>query len=245
MVTSQSQAIKSGRKIRGYKPNQTVTNRNFQVNIALEFQHLLEAGEVFGAVAGDESDVFEAHAAGFGVVEAGFDGDDLAAFEFAGGGGADARGFVNFEAEAVAGTGWSRPAGTGGIFLCTSGTTGTPKGILLRDDQIGHVAAAVASHHRLSPADRGYCCLPLFHINAEVVGLLATLAARACLVLDRRFSRTQFWPLIETKRITWINAVPAIITVLAMDPDQPGPTAERVRSVRPARAAISCTGVRS
>jgi 2,3-bisphosphoglycerate-dependent phosphoglycerate mutase len=36
---------------------------------------------------------------------------------------------------------------------------------------------------------RGYCCLPLFHINAEVVGLLATLAARACLVLDRKFSR--------------------------------------------------------
>jgi oxalate---CoA ligase len=110
------------------------------------------------------------------------------------------------------------PAGTGGIFLCTSGTTGTPKGILLRDDQLSHVAAAVASHHRLSPADRGYCCLPLFHINAEVVGLLATLAARACLVLDRRFSRRGFWPLIEARRITWINAVPAIITVLAIDP---------------------------
>jgi acyl-CoA synthetase (AMP-forming)/AMP-acid ligase II len=55
------------------------------------------------------------------------------------------------------------PAGAsraGGIFLCTSGTTGAPKGVLLREDQIGHVAAGVAGHHRLSPADRGYCCLP-------------------------------------------------------------------------------------
>ncbi len=131
------------------------------------------------------------------------------------------------------------PRGTGGIFLCTSGTTGTPKGILLREDQIGHVAAAVASHHRLTAADRGYCCLPLFHINAEVVGLLATLAARACLVLDRKFSRRGFWPLIEERRITWINAVPAIITVLAMDPDETGRPGGRVRFIRSASAPLA------
>ena len=59
-----------------------------------------------------------------------------------------------------------------GIYLCTSGTTGTPKGILLGGEQLCHVAAAVAGHHRLTPADRGYCCLPLFHVNAEVVGVL-------------------------------------------------------------------------
>jgi oxalate---CoA ligase len=128
-------------------------------------------------------------------------------------------------------------AAAGGIFLCTSGTTGTPKGILLRDDQLAHVALAVASHHRLSTADRGYCCLPLFHINAEVVGLLGTLAARACLVLDRKFSRRGFWPLIDSKRITWINAVPAIITVLAMDPvERP---AGRVRFIRSASAPLA------
>ena len=133
---------------------------------------------------------------------------------------------------------WPEPgAGIGGIFLCTSGTTGTPKGILLRDDQLAHVAAAVASHHRLSPADRGYCCLPLFHINAEVVGLLATLAARACLVVDRKFSRRGFWPLIEEKRITWINAVPAIITVLTMDPVKR--PAGRVRFIRSASAPLA------
>ena len=132
-----------------------------------------------------------------------------------------------------------RPAGAsraGGIFLCTSGTTGTPKGILLREDQLGHVAAAVASHHRLTPADRGYCSLPLFHVNAEVVGLLATLAAGACLILDRRFSRRRFWALIEERRVTWINAVPAIIAVLAMDP--PAVRPGRVRFVRSASAPL-------
>ncbi len=132
------------------------------------------------------------------------------------------------------------PAGlsrAGGIFLCTSGTTGVPKGILLREDQLCHVAAGVAGHHRLTPADRGYCCLPLFHVNAEVVGLLATLAAGACLVLDRKFSRRGFWALIEERRITWINAVPAIIAVLAMDPPAV-PPAGRVRFVRSASAPL-------
>jgi oxalate---CoA ligase len=126
---------------------------------------------------------------------------------------------------------------TGGIFLCTSGTTGTPKGILLREDQLAHVAGTVAGHHRLTPADRGYCCLPLFHVNAEVVGLLATLTARACLVLDRKFSRRGFWPLIAERQITWINAVPAIITLLAMDPPEER-VSERIRFVRSASAPL-------
>src|ERR1700677_5296566 len=128
-------------------------------------------------------------------------------------------------------------ATAGGIFLCTSGTTGTPKGILLRTDQLAHVAAAVAGHHRLTPADRGYCCLPLFHVNAEVVGLLATLAAGASLVLERKFGRRGFWDLIDEQRITWINAVPAIITVLAMDPPTARPSG-RVRFVRSASAPL-------
>jgi len=127
---------------------------------------------------------------------------------------------------------------TGGIFLCTSGTTGAPKGILLREEQLSHVAACVARHHRLTAADRGYCCLPLFHVNAEVVGLLATLSAGACLALGRRFSRRGFWELIDERRITWINAVPAIIAVLAMGPPAVRPQG-RLRFVRSASAPLS------
>jgi len=135
------------------------------------------------------------------------------------------------------------PPPAGGIFLCTSGTTGAPKGVLLRDGQLAHVAACVAIHHRLTPADRGYCCLPLFHVNAEVVGLLATLAARAALVLDRRFSRRGFWELIEEQEITWINAVPAIISILATEPPAVRPPA-RVRFVRSASAPLPPSALR-
>jgi oxalate---CoA ligase len=135
------------------------------------------------------------------------------------------------------------PSAAGGIFLCTSGTTGTPKGVLLGEDQLGHVAACVARHHRLGPADRGYCCLPLFHVNAEVVGLLATLAAGACLVLDGKFSRRRFWATIKAREITWINAVPAIITVLAMEPAAAWPPG-RVRFIRSASAPLPAATMR-
>jgi acyl-CoA synthetase (AMP-forming)/AMP-acid ligase II len=141
------------------------------------------------------------------------------------------------------GHGAASPRGTGGIYLCTSGTTGTPKGILLSEEQLCHVAAGVAAHHRLSTADRGYCCLPLFHINAEVVGLLATLNAGACLVLDRKFSRSRFWPVIAERRITWINAVPAIITVLGLDPAGLRPP-EGIRFIRSASAPLPASALR-
>jgi acyl-CoA synthetase (AMP-forming)/AMP-acid ligase II len=124
----------------------------------------------------------------------------------------------------------------GGIFLCTSGTTGTPKGILLRDEQLAHVASSVVGWHRLGRSDRGYCSLPLFHVNAEVVGLLATLRAGAYLAVDRKFSRRGFWDLISAERITWINAVPAIISILSMDPPADPPA--RLRFVRSASAPL-------
>jgi oxalate---CoA ligase len=124
----------------------------------------------------------------------------------------------------------------GGIFLCTSGTTGTPKGILLREEQLAHVASSVADWHRLGRADRGYCSLPLFHVNAEVVGLLATLRAGAYLAVDRKFSRRGFWDLITAERITWINAVPAIISILSMDPPADLPTG--LRFIRSASAPL-------
>ncbi len=124
----------------------------------------------------------------------------------------------------------------GGIFLCTSGTTGTPKGILLRAEQLAYVADSVVAWHRLTRADRGYCSLPLFHVNAEVVGVLATLRAGAYLALDRKFSRRGFWDIINSREITWINAVPAIISILAMDPPADPPA--RLRFVRSASAPL-------
>ncbi|WP_225732024.1 MULTISPECIES: class I adenylate-forming enzyme family protein [unclassified Nocardia] len=125
-----------------------------------------------------------------------------------------------------------RYAGRGSVLLSTSGSTGEPKQVLLSEHRLLHVARAVAEHHRLTAADRGYNCLPLFHINAEVVALLATSIAGGCLVLNRRFRASGFWPLLAARRITWLNAVPAMLAVLAA-----GPAPESVGALRFIRSA--------
>jgi acyl-CoA synthetase (AMP-forming)/AMP-acid ligase II len=129
------------------------------------------------------------------------------------------------------------PAGMGGAVLSSSGTTGAPKVIPVYQGRLLHTARAVAAHHRLSPGDRGFNPLPLFHINAEVVGLLATLVAGASLVLDDRFHRTGFWSLMERHNVTWINAVPAIVSHLA-DPDPDEAVPARIRFIRSASAPL-------
>jgi len=106
---------------------------------------------------------------------------------------------------------------SGSVALLTSGSTSTPKTVVLTEHQLLHAAQSVVDHHQLTAADRGFNSLPLFHINAEVVALLATLLAGGTLVLDRRFHRTGFWPLLAERDITWVNAVPAILAILATD----------------------------
>jgi len=139
---------------------------------------------------------------------------------------------------------WTRPIGPGtaapsggGLVLSTSGTTGTPKVIRLDERQLLHAARQIAGHHRLSVIDRGFNSLPLFHINAEVVGLLASLVAGSSLVLDDRFHRRGLWELLSDRRVTWINAVPAIISRLApLSAGEPVPAT--LRFVRSASAPL-------
>jgi acyl-CoA synthetase (AMP-forming)/AMP-acid ligase II len=134
-------------------------------------------------------------------------------------------------------TQWSNEEVPGGAVLASSGTTGVPKVIPLHQGRLLHTARRVSDHHRLTPSDRGFNPLPLFHINAEVVGLLASLVAGSCLVLDDRFHRTRFWALMAERRITWINAVPAIISRLAT-PDLDEVIPSRIRFIRSASAPL-------
>ena len=124
------------------------------------------------------------------------------------------------------------------LILSSSGTTGTPKVIPLAERQLLYVASKVAEHHRLNGKERGYNPLPLFHVNAEVVGLLSTLVAGSSLVLDPKFRRTGFWDLVDHWGVTWINAVPAVLAILARSEPPPPQVARRVRFARSASAPL-------
>jgi oxalate---CoA ligase len=130
------------------------------------------------------------------------------------------------------------PSHSGGVLLATSGTTGTPKVMALPISQLVYAAELIADHNKLTMFDRGFNPLPLWHVNAEVVGLLSTFLSGSSLVLDDRFHRTDFWSTIDRLDVTWINAVPAIISrLVSLHPDETVPS--RVRFIRSASAPLS------
>ncbi len=136
---------------------------------------------------------------------------------------------------AVAPAGATGEPGRGAaLLLSSSGTTGRPKLIPLGEAQLLHTARGVVGRHGFGPTDRGYSPLPLSHINGLVVGVLASLVGGYPLVVDRRFSASGFWEVVEREAVTWVNLVPAIIAILT---EREPPREEVARRVAFARSA--------
>ncbi|WP_020375956.1 AMP-binding protein [Sulfobacillus thermosulfidooxidans] len=101
-----------------------------------------------------------------------------------------------------------------GMILFTSGSTGHPKTVGLAQDQLWEQALTVKITHHLTEDSRGYSPLPLFHVNAPVIALFSTFLAGGTLILDP-FNRQTFWNTVQKQDVNWINAVPAILTILS------------------------------
>jgi len=100
------------------------------------------------------------------------------------------------------------------LLMYTSGTTGRPKGVLLTQRNVLAGARFVSEAHRLNTSDRVLAVLPLYHINAQIVTVLAPLYHGGSLVMPRRFSTADFWRLAAEHDCTWLNVVPTMIAYL-------------------------------
>ena len=148
--------------------------------------------------------------------------------------------------EEVTGTPAPIPAhdnGVDGLLMYTSGTTGNPKGAVLRQRAplCGGENAIVA--HELTADDRVLLVLPLFHINGFCVSLMSTLVGGSSIVVPPRFSVSGFWEQVIAHECTWFSAVPTQYQYLlrAAEADGPPPRADlkRVRFARSASAPLS------
>ena len=105
------------------------------------------------------------------------------------------------------------------MLMYTSGTTGIPKGVLLTHANMLYAGATVAEHQKLGSADRVLSSLPLYHVNGQCIATASTLVSGGSVVLPHRFSTSQWWPLVERYRPTWLNLVPTIIAYLLNGPE--------------------------
>jgi len=125
------------------------------------------------------------------------------------------------------------------LLMYTSGTTGQPKGVMLTQANLAANANAIGAEHDLGPEDRVLAVLPLYHINAFAVTMLAPLAHGGSLAMPPKFSAARFWAQAIERQCTWINVVPTMISYLLEGAAPPREQTARIRFCRSASAALS------
>ena len=121
--------------------------------------------------------------------------------------------------------------------MYTSGTTGRPKGVVHTQSSLLAGGWTPALAHKLTTSDRGYCVLPIYHINGLCVTVMGTLIAGGSLAMVPKFSASKFWRHIEETGATWFSVVPTIISHLLHGAASPGP--HKLRFGRSASSALA------
>ena len=124
------------------------------------------------------------------------------------------------------------------LLMYTSGTTGVPKGVMLTQANLAANAAAISAEHRLSGADRVLAVLPLHHINAFAVTMLAPFVEAGSLAMAPKFSAAQFWRQAIDCDCTWLNVVPTIVSYLLEGETPPRRALAGIRFCRSASSAL-------
>lgn len=124
------------------------------------------------------------------------------------------------------------------LLMYTSGTTGRPKGVMLTQANLVANAKAISAEHAFSPNDRVLAVLPLYHINAFAVTMLAPLAHGGSLAMPPKFSAARFWEQAIGCACTWINVVPTMISYLLEGESPTRESMARIRFCRSASAAL-------
>ena len=103
----------------------------------------------------------------------------------------------------------------------TSGTTGTPKGVLLTHENLRSNAemAATLPVDGLRPDDRQLGVLPLFHIYGMTVVMNATLFSGASYYPLPAWDAGEAMDLIEAEELTMMHGVPAMYNDVINQPD--------------------------
>lgn len=104
--------------------------------------------------------------------------------------------------------------------LFTSGTTGTPKGVLCTHGQNVGTYDSWCARTELASGDRYLIVNPLFHCFGYKAGVLACLLRGATMVVHRVFDVQQTLRTVQQERISVLPGPPTIYSALLEDPQR-------------------------
>ncbi|MET9952963.1 4-coumarate--CoA ligase family protein [Streptomyces sp. NPDC006339] len=100
----------------------------------------------------------------------------------------------------------------------SSGTTGTPKGVMLTHASVATNLAQLEPLMPMGPGDRILAVLPFFHVYGLTALMNAPLRRGATVVVLPRFELDGFLAAVERHRITALYVAPPIVLALAKHP---------------------------
>ncbi|HPF24241.1 MAG TPA: long-chain-acyl-CoA synthetase [Hyphomonas sp.] len=115
------------------------------------------------------------------------------------------------------------------LYVYTSGTTGLPKAAKLTHARVRTLMRNFIGPCRVTPRDRIYETLPLYHATGGVCAVGAALMSGASLVLARKFSSSRFWDEAVEQGATLFVYIGEVCRYLLNQPAHP---LERVHSIR-------------
>ncbi len=100
------------------------------------------------------------------------------------------------------------------LMIYTSGTSGTPKAVLLDHYNLLVDAMAIAEWHQVAESETMMGVLPLHHVNGIVVTILTPLYGGSTIVLNQRFHPDRFFERLSAERVAIVSVVPTILQFL-------------------------------
>jgi fatty-acyl-CoA synthase len=100
------------------------------------------------------------------------------------------------------------------VIMYTSGTTGSPKGVMLSHDNLLRAAYAGAHHQAFDDGRRAIFSLPLYHGFGLVVGLLSGIVVGGSIVPLLRFDPRAMLAGIARHRATYLMGVPTMTVAM-------------------------------
>jgi fatty-acyl-CoA synthase len=107
------------------------------------------------------------------------------------------------------------------LCIYTSGTTGLPKAANVSHYRLMQWSHWFAGLMDVTPADRMYNCLPMYHSVGGVVATGATLVGGGTVVLRERFSASGFWQDVAAERCTLFQYIGELCRYLLTSAHQP------------------------
>ncbi len=116
------------------------------------------------------------------------------------------------------------------LYVYTSGTTGLPKAARLTQARTQGMMKSFVAPCRITPRDKIYITLPLYHGTGGLCGIGQALMTGATVILRRKFSATAFWEEATAERATAIVYIGELCRYLVNSPPHPKERSHTIRT---------------